>query len=277
MNGQTLTIDHATVGGDSLDDLAAAFEDIGMSPRYGGLHSNGVTHMSQLLFPDGSYLELLSDKTDDEPPRWRSFIESDGSLCAWCLAVDDIDAVAAQIADAGIDVDGPFDASRERPDGAEVRWRFAFPGPGDPGTYLPFLIQDETPRSERVPTRSDDHAGFGGIDRMVIGVEDLEEATNTYRRAFGLESPTRHHDPDMGGEVAVFEGEPVVLARPTDESGWLSQRLQAYGPSPAACVFAPGDASEVSHPTAGASDWGDVRVDWLDFAPQSWGKFGIVR
>lgn len=60
-------------------------------------HSNGEAHMSQICFPDGNDLELLAPQGDEDPPRWKQFIQREGGLCAWAVTVDDIDTVAAQV------------------------------------------------------------------------------------------------------------------------------------------------------------------------------------
>ena len=55
-----IRIDHATLAARSLDPMVEALRGLGFGPTYGGAHSNGVTHMSLVSFPDGSYLELIS-------------------------------------------------------------------------------------------------------------------------------------------------------------------------------------------------------------------------
>ncbi len=49
-----LTVDHVTLGASRLEALANAFAAAGLAADYGGLHSNGITHMSQVAFDDGS-------------------------------------------------------------------------------------------------------------------------------------------------------------------------------------------------------------------------------
>ena len=41
-----LTVDHVTLGASRLEALANAFAAAGLAAGYGGLHSNGITHMS---------------------------------------------------------------------------------------------------------------------------------------------------------------------------------------------------------------------------------------
>src|SRR5205807_845756 len=129
-----LQIDHVTVAGSDLALLQRAFAEAGLPTDYGGLHSNGVTHMALLGFEDGSYLELISTVKAGAPsPWWPRQIVEDGGPCAWCARVDDLAAECARLSGLGILVQGPTSFHRERPDGARVEWDLAFLGTGERG------------------------------------------------------------------------------------------------------------------------------------------------
>lgn len=277
MTDGRLTVDHVTVAGNSLDDLVKSFDERVATPQYGGHHSNGQTHMSQMCFPDGSYLELIAPLEEADPPWWEQFLRESGGLCSWAITVDDIESVTAHVADAGIDVAGPFTAGRERPDRSEIRWQFAFLGPGEPGTTLPFLIEDETSRTARVPETEEDGACIAGIDRVVIGVHDLSKAVESYRTAFELEAPTRCPISESHAEAAVFRSEPVVLVTPEGEGGWLADRIRTYGACPVACLFTPRSSRiEAVGPVSEEPVGDGLHVRWLEIGPRSWGRFGLT-
>src|SRR5437667_9181970 len=113
-----LKIDHFTIAGRDLAQLDQLFSNLGMTTDYGGLHSNGITHMSLLGFDDGSYIELISTlETGKKSPLWNGHISNNGGPCAWAVEVDDIHAEAARIASLGLPVKGPLYYNRKRPDG----------------------------------------------------------------------------------------------------------------------------------------------------------------
>src|SRR4051812_14194703 len=101
----TLLIDHVTIAGPDLATLQRAFADMGLATDYGGLHSNGVTHMALLGFDDGSYLELISTaEPGAESPWWPRQIEAGGGPCGWCARTDNLSTECARLSGLGISV-----------------------------------------------------------------------------------------------------------------------------------------------------------------------------
>ncbi|AUX09092.1 hypothetical protein AArcSl_1463 [Halalkaliarchaeum desulfuricum] len=232
-------IDHVTIAGSDLDRLEAAFESVGIDPDYGGSHDEMPTHMSIIGFEDTTYIELIAKDEVGTAPLWNDAMEGDVGPCAWAVRTSDIDRDVSRLQATGLQVDGPHDYSRERPDGKISRWQLAFPGEGEPGSVLPFLIEDETPLERRVqPTPSAEAAGFGGIDSVVIAVSDLETSVSTFETAFEGVDPT-HRSVSTGpfaGSTATFSELPVSLVEPGAGSA-LSERLDTIGDSPCAFVL----------------------------------------
>lgn len=264
-----LKVDHVSVGWSDLKEVQDAFAAAGMATEYGGPHSSGRTHMSLLGFGDGSYIELISGlKSGVEPDIWSRQIEGDGGPCAWCVGSEDIAAEVARARSLGIPATGPDDYTRRRPDGVLVKWQLGFLGDGEPGSVLPFLIRDETPRDLRArpsPSVSATGAHLLGITTVVLAVKDLPESIALFRGFYGWGEPETRRDLIRGAILARFEGSPVVLAEPRGE-GWPGERLSAYGPSP--CAFLIGtddlDAAGVRHPLGGPEEWFDGdRVRWV--------------
>lgn len=283
-----MLIDHVTIAGASLEDLRGAYTQAGLAAHYGGAHSNGITHMDVMGFPDGTYLELISslENAQADSPWWHSHIQSSGGPCAWAVRVNDLDSEVERLRSCGIFVDGPGDYHRARPDGQRVEWRLAFPGEDPAGATLPFLIEDRTPRELRVETTPeiaalavdrDRPVGCVGVVKVVLGVTDLQESSELFQRAYGWSAPRIWH-----GRFAAFAGSPVILAAPGSNSSSTSrslrERLNLFGPSP--CGFLIGVEPELSacqrFPVA-IEPWLDLEVAWLEdgvFAAAlgGWGK-----
>lgn len=257
-----IDVDHVTVAGQSLDDLEAAFAGVGLEPSYGGTHSNGVTHMSTVSFPDGTYLECISTlEPDTTSPWWDAAIRTDAGPCAWAIRVPDAAAAAETFADRGIAVEGPHSFARERPDGVRLEWELVYLGDGDPGSVLPFCIADRTPRERRV---GDPFTGTGvaGIDTVVLGVADLDAATERLRDTFDLPEPTRTTSDFLGATVARFPEAPVAVATP-ERDGWLADRLDTVGDAPCGYLFTADPDAVDRYSVVETEPWGDGEAAWL--------------
>ncbi len=233
-----MRIDHVTVAGRRLATLEDEVRRLGMTPAYGGAHSNGVTHMSIVSFCDGSYLELISTIEPDhgDSPWWSRQMATDAGPCAWALAVSDVAATSERLRGLGIEVRGPIEMSRSLPDGRSAEWILSFIGRGEPGQELPFIIQDRTPRSVRVPAPQKD--AFDGVSLVTIAVTDFDQAAERYVRAFDLAEPAIRSDDELAARVARFEGAPVALVGASGE-GPVAAHLRVVGPGPVSFEIRP--------------------------------------
>lgn len=262
-----LTIDHVTIAASRLSMLESMFTAVGLAPEYGGAHSNGVTHMSVLGFDDGSYIELISTLSPGQTsPMWDAFIVGDGGPCAWAARTDDIAGEVARLSALGVPVQGPAPLNRTRPDGALVEWELAFLGDGSPGATFPFLIQDKTPREQRIqPSPGIAGSALRGVVGVVLAVPDRESATRLFQRAFGLGEPTGGESELLGAHLATFAGTAVTLAEPNGANSWLDLRLERFGPAPCAFLLGSEDLNATGRrvPLGEPEEWIGRELRWI--------------
>ncbi len=180
-------IDHIVI---AVRDLAAASDDyarLGFTVTPGGEHTGGATHNALISFGDGSYFELIAFREPDRPQEhkwWATFAKGEGTVDFALLAAD-VAAEAARLSGAGIDIDGPQDGGRLRPDGERIAWRNL--GLAAAGSPLPFVIEDVTPREMRVPpgAATVHPIGVTGIAGVILLVADLDHASGPFATLLG--------------------------------------------------------------------------------------------
>lgn len=275
-----LVIDHVTLAASRLEALTGAFAANGMASEYGGLHSNGVTHMSLVAFDDGSYVELISVMHPGQPaPWWNEHIVLEGGPCAWAVHADDVAIEKQRLEARGVMVGEVTHRERSRPDGQTVEWELAYVGDQGAGATHPFIIEDSTPRELRVPkTESVAGSELTGVQGVVLGVEDVGAASEIFQEVYDLPAPERSNAEDGRLNMAVFSGEPLILVSPAAGDGWLAERLARFGPTPCAFLLGSRDlgASRERSRVGEPEDWGNGSVTWLDGDPLLGRWLGIV-
>jgi hypothetical protein len=178
-------LDHLVILVRDLGSTVRDYEGLGFTVTPGGEHADGLTRNALIPFEDGSYLELVAF-LDPHDPRdnvwgWRAFLPSGGGLIDYSAASDDLQADARSLQERGFDVDGPTDGGRRLPNGTEIRWRVA--RIRQDGRLLPFLIEDVTPRSLRVPggSAAEHPNGATGIARLELVAPDVRVATRSLK------------------------------------------------------------------------------------------------
>src|SRR5437762_4313756 len=163
-------IDHIVI---MVADLAAAVRDyveLGFTVVSGGAHPTG-THNALIAFSDGAYIELIAFERENAQHRWWSAAQNGGGLIDFCMRTDDLARDMEKFRSAGVTM-RIEPGARTRPDGYGLRWRLA--QPVAPHAFVtPFLIEDETPREERVPREDRHRNGVAGIAAIAIAVADL--------------------------------------------------------------------------------------------------------
>jgi catechol 2,3-dioxygenase-like lactoylglutathione lyase family enzyme len=165
-------IDHVAIVVRDLDAAIAAWEQRGFAPVRGGRHPNGSIN-AFVSFPDGSVIELFGFEDASKPNEhryWQSLQRGEGP-CDWCFSTDDLTGDLQRYRAAGFAIGEPIARSRVRPDGMELRWRVAITEGADRGV-VPFLIQDETPRADRIPPARVQPNRCKGVAFVEIGIHD---------------------------------------------------------------------------------------------------------
>lgn len=275
----TLDLDHVSICGSNLDPLRQAFTDVGLTPDLGGPHGNGITQMAIIGFDDASYIELIAPIRPGTTAGsdWAKFMAEDAVTCAWAVGTNVLLQEVDRLKKAGVPVTTPQRGSRKRPDGMSIEWMTADVGAGTPGSTLPFIIEDQTPRAWRVQTSASvQGAPVGGIENVVLGVNNLDASIALFRKAYGWAAPLIETQKDFG-KLAYFPGEPVILAAPAS-GGWLSERLSKFGETPVAYLLATRDfvAATKKYKLSGTKTWFGQKVAWLDAGKLKGVRLGVI-
>lgn len=148
-----LKIDHVIYGVRDLEAAARRFMDeYGLASYPGGRHTGRGT--GNVIVPLGrDYVELLGvvdpeEATRAPTARWLMEQVAQGDrLVSWCLSADNFDDVAQRL---GLT---PSDWSRQKPDGAILRWRLAARETVLDNPTLPFFISWQVPADQH-PSRT---------------------------------------------------------------------------------------------------------------------------
>ncbi len=235
-------IDHLVIISPDLDQAVANASQAGFTVIPGGTHADGATHNALIAFADGTYLELIAPVHGIEGAthRWFERLGKGGGLVDLCLGSDDLVADVREINNRGRAYAESQENGRHRPDGVELRWKGSMP-PGPVGeTGWPFLIEDVTPRSNRVPNAPEqlDHAnGARGIASVTVVVHDLAEATGHYEaitaRSARTVTPPVADDPLA--TIIPFDKSWIMLTQPS--AGHALEHLERYGQGPYSVVL----------------------------------------
>jgi hypothetical protein len=97
---------------------------------------------------------------------------------------------------------------------------------------LPFIIQDETPRTLRIEPPSEGLGAKARVAQIVVGVKNAETAQDAaaYRALLGVE-PRRVHNTggDVEGYRFAFEWGSIVLAHSAREGSALADEVNQRG------------------------------------------------
>ncbi len=227
-----LGIDHIVIAGPDLDELTATFKALGFNVVSGGRHPIG-SYNRLIGLQDGAYIELLSFY--EESPKhywWDAVHRKGGGLIDFCMQTDDIRADYAVFASQGVEMSPLVGLSRVRDDGYRLAWlnnEIYDPFQG----LIPFVIEDETPRDERVPKENEHSNGVIGIDAITLVARDLDLARPIMSAALGGEGEHVRDDALKGAGVVFEVGtHRLEYLSPDDESCPLHEHIAQNRPVP---------------------------------------------
>ena len=237
-------IDHLVVVVEDLDQAAKDYQQLGFTVVPGGQHPVG-SHNVLISFQDGSYLEIIAFYREAVDHRWWEPLSKGERLVDFCFQTDDLRGDTKKLKEAGVAINDPVPWSRKRPDGYELKWLLSLAAGSHRGV-APFLIEDVTPRSERIPQQFSHQNGVRGIDKVIFAVGELAQIEKWYGAL--LDNKGRPITVgELGAEGLRFEAGPHILEflTPRDAASPLIDWLRRFGPSPYSAVLRAGGA----HPT----------------------------
>jgi hypothetical protein len=228
-------LDHVVVVVESLAGASKTFHDAGFVVTPGGRHESLGTESALVVLADGTYLELLATRERGEreslrelrgTERWERYLHEasavgrrflptlagPGGVADFALRTGQLDRVAQESRRRKFVMTGPVAFARERPDGTRVEMKLLFPAEA----WLPFMIEDRTPISARIP---DDPAasahpnGAQGLARVTVRTPTIASAALAYADRFEASlsiRPGGEAEVAFGGvRLALVEGEPT--------------------------------------------------------------------
>ena len=231
-----LGIDHLVIVVQDLAQAAQDYEQLGFTVVPGGQHPVG-SHNVLISFQDGSYLELIAFYREAVDHRWWDPLSKGERLVDFCFQTDDLRGDTKKLKDAGVAINDPVPWSRKRPDGYELKWLLSL-ATGSHRGVAPFLIEDLTPRTERIPQQFDQKNRVTGIDEVTVAVGELIQIEKWYSSLLGARGE-RIESPELGAEGLLFKAGPHRLnfLTPRTATSPLVDWLRTYGPSPYSAVL----------------------------------------
>jgi len=225
-------IDHIVIAVDSLTRAIETWRGLGFSVVEGGKHPYG-SYNALIGFADGSYIELLGfyEKVPAHP-WWDLLHQRGGGLIDFCLATDDIRADHAAFRAGGVECNELIEGGRTRPDGYEVKWINNKVG-GDWQGLIPFIIEDVTPRAERLPQETEHENGVTGIASLSFATHDFARYAGVLSVVTGVAGePIKADELAVAGLRLTIGAQSLEYLAPTGGEGPLAAHLAADRPAP---------------------------------------------
>lgn len=227
-----LGIDHIVIAVRALDAAMETYRRLGFSVVEGGAHAYG-SHNALIGFEDGSYIELLGFYAESPAHPWWDLLQlRGGGLIDFCLATDDIQADLAAFRANGVEAGDLTEGGRRRPDGYEVKW-INNKVSGEFQGLMPFIIEDVTPRAQRLPSELSHANGVTGIHCLSLATADAERYGAIMGAVLGQDGQTLVDDElDASGVRFQIGSHVLEYLSPRDSSSPLQAHLSGKRPAP---------------------------------------------
>lgn len=224
-------IDHLVILVAELEAAIESYREQGFTVVPGGRHPTR-THNALIGLADGSYLELLAFYEPNPQSKWWPKLAQGGGLIAACMQTDDLRGEIAAFREAGVAMGDPMPLSRVRPDGYHLKWVLSVHN-GQHPDVVPFLIEDETPRDERVPKERQHRNSATGIGTVTFAVDDLPSVRRWYGAVLRNDGEQiEREDLNASGVRFVVGPHRLDFVTPKGSLGPVQDWLRARGPSP---------------------------------------------
>ena len=225
-------IDHIVIAVDSLARAIETWRGLGFCVVEGGKHPYG-SHNALIGFADGSYIELLGFYEESRAhPWWDLLHQRGGGLIDFCLATNDIGADHRAFRAQGVECSELIEGGRTRPDGYDVRW-INCKVEGDWQGLIPFIIEDVTPRVERLPRETGHANGVTGIERVSFATNDVARYAGVMSAVMDVAGePARDDELNASGLRLLAGAHTLEYLAPEGDGGPLAAHLAANRPAP---------------------------------------------
>ena len=227
-----LGIDHIVIAVPALQPAIETYRKLGFTVAEGGRHPVG-SYNALIAFQDGAYIELLAFYEDcPEHVWWDLLHERGGGLIDFCMATDDIRDDYQSFRKQGVEMSGLDDLSRKRPDGYELAW-INNKVYGKYQGLIPFIIEDKTPRSKRVPKETDHANGVTGIHCLSLVSGDFELPKGIMSGVLAVGGQTIRDDELQAAGVCFEVGaHRLEYLAPDSADSPLAAHLVGHAPTP---------------------------------------------
>ncbi|QBD80799.1 hypothetical protein EPA93_34460 [Ktedonosporobacter rubrisoli] len=230
--------DHFVIAVRDLDTAIRLYQRLGFEVQPGGRHTGRGTHNALIRF-GLDYIELLSvyDAVEAQLTgiRGTSIIDAlqkrEGALLGYALATENIEQEAERFKDTEL-FQPAFAMKRLRPDGKELTWRLFTPGAVAWRRPWPFIIQWDTPDTERLLIEQPGRHlnGANKWVRIAVATRDVAGLIPLYRDKLGLQ---QQEPSEPAGQRAIFQlGSSSIELFTPQEAGAAQQTLQELGEGP---------------------------------------------
>ncbi len=229
-------IDHLVIAVKDLEQAARDYRHLGFTVVPGGKHPVG-SHNVLISFADGSYLEIIAFYREAIDHRWWDPLLKGERFVDFCFQTDDLRGDTKKLQDAAVAINDPVPWSRKRPDGYELKWLLSL-ATGSHRGVAPFLIEDVTARTERIPQQFSHANQITGIDKVVVAVGELGRIGKWYSALLGIEGEP-FADAALGADGLRFQvgAHRFEFVTPREAASPLIGWLREFGPSPySACL-----------------------------------------
>ncbi len=241
-------VDHIVIRVNDLQKATGDYRQLGFTVIPGGEHKGLGSHNALIGLADDCYLELIAFPQAAAPQsraekyeamlaagesrlksRWLSWSVAAEGLVDFAISAEAADGLFAKQKLARLNIDGPLEMGRKRPDGKELAWKMGFPETLD----LPFLIADITPREWRVPQSTSHKNGVIGLSAIDIVVHNLEKSIFHYQQLLEISSNQieKRMSPDVNKALFDCGTVKLSLVEPVENQSLVKQ-LQERGESP---------------------------------------------